>query len=50
MQQEVKVLEIVKKSLLSENEKLLEELKNKDKELENAYSLLEIYRQKYGEL
>lgn len=50
MQQEVKVLEIVKKSLLSENEKLLEEIKNRDKELEGAYTVLQQYKKKYGEL
>ena len=50
MQQDVKVLEIVKKSLLGENEKLLDELKTKDQELENAYALLDVYKHKYGEM
>ncbi len=50
MQQEMKVLEIVKKSLLEENDKLSKELRDKDGELGSAYQILERYRQKYGDI
>ncbi len=50
MQQEVKVLEIVKKSLLDENEKLMKELKDRDDALDSATQTLDKYKKKFGEV
>eukprot|EP00826_Nyctotherus_ovalis_P063244 TRINITY_DN9259_c0_g1_i10.p1 TRINITY_DN9259_c0_g1~~TRINITY_DN9259_c0_g1_i10.p1 ORF type:complete len:453 (+),score=68.39 TRINITY_DN9259_c0_g1_i10:464-1822(+) len=44
MREEVSALELVKKSLLSENSRLVEGNRRKDKELESAYALLEFYK------
>jgi len=40
----VNELEVIKKSLLSENSRLIEDNKRKDRELEGAYALLEFYK------